>query len=109
MLFQILEITALLAVGYNLPRYLTINLTPNGAQAIADARSALPGTISNARSLGAAAVTSARRLGLAAGIASPPVPEVLAAELPAPMVPAAAKTIQSVASKRISSRAKPVD
>jgi hypothetical protein len=99
MLFQILEITALLTIGYNLPRYLTINLTPAGTQAISDARSALPGAIAAARSFGAAAATSARRLGLSAGVA---VPELPAAELPAPMVPAAAKSIQRTASKSVS-------
>jgi hypothetical protein len=101
MLFQILEITALLTIGYNLPRYLTINLTPDGAQAITDARSALPGAIAAARSFGAAA-TSARQLGLSAGVAVPESPEVFAVELPAPKAVAAAKSIQRTASKSIS-------
>jgi hypothetical protein len=101
MLFQVVEITALLAIGYNLPRYLAINLTPDGAQAIADARSALPGAIAAARSFGAAAATSARQLGLSAGAG---VPELPAAELPAPMVSAAAKSIQKLASKSVSIR-----
>jgi hypothetical protein len=101
MLFQILEITALLAIGYRLPHYLTISLTLDGAQAIADARSALPGAIAAARSFGAAAVQSARQLGLSAGAG---VPELPIAELPAPMVPAAAKSIQKVASKSVSVR-----
>jgi hypothetical protein len=101
MLFQILEITALLAIGYNLPRYLTINLTPAGAQAIADARTNLPGAIAAARSFGAAAVQSARQLGLSAGVAVPELPEVFAVELPAPKAVAAAKSIQRTASKSI--------
>jgi hypothetical protein len=102
MLFQILEITALLTIGYNLPRYLTISLTPNGAQAISDARSALPGAIVAARSFSAAAVRSARQLGLSAGVAVPELPETIAVELPAPKAVAAAKSIQRTASKSVS-------
>jgi hypothetical protein len=104
MLFQILEITALLAIGYRLPHYLTISLTPAGAQAVTDARSALPGAIAAARSLGAAAATSARQLGLSAGVAVPESPEVFAVELPAPKAVAAAKSIQRTASKSVSVR-----
>jgi hypothetical protein len=101
-MITIFEIVALLALGYQLPRYLNIELTDAGHQALSDTRSAIPGAIQRFRDLGAV-VRSAGWLGLADRVASPLVPQVsidFTATSPAGG-PAAAKEIQRAISKRI--------
>jgi hypothetical protein len=41
MIFQILEISVLLTIGYNLPKFIQINITPDGHSTLSDLRKAL--------------------------------------------------------------------